>query len=109
MNNLKTTLLFFGVMFKLSLASAFSYSHNDFKFDANGYVGYKYVTASQQHSVLHSAPELGLTLSAQYGNHWSAYTQFAYDEQLDRSLIYSFLAYDTQLTDDVTITLKGGK
>lgn len=92
---------------------ALSYSTEDLKLDANGYVGYKYITASEQTTVLPSAPEIGLALSGQYGNHLSAYTQFAYDghhnHNEDSALVYSFLAYDIHIEDDLAITFKGGK
>lgn len=106
MNKLFFLILFFLLAFKVE---AYTFTNGDLKLDANGYIGYKFIGATTKHSVLPSEPELGLALSAQYGNHLSFYTQFAYDVQIERALVYSFAAYDIQFENEINLTLKAGK
>jgi len=79
------------------------------KLYTNGYVGYKYVTSSVKNTTIPSAPELGLELSLDINEHWSAYTQFAYDSNAYNSLVYSFLSYEHVLYDDLTVRINAGK
>jgi hypothetical protein len=87
-----------------------TFESGDLKLDVNGYVGYKYIASTAENNAIQSAPELGLALSLQAGNHVTLYTQFAYDEvQLSDALIYSFASFDWQFENELKVSLKGGK
>lgn len=83
--------------------------HDDLKLHINGYVGYKYITGSAKNSAIESQPELGTELSLDINENWSAFTQFTYDKTIDTALVYSFLTYQTMVTDDLSIKLNGGR
>ena len=86
-----------------------TFEHNNMRLDVNGYAGYKYITSSAQDTVNNSEPELGLALSLQLTDNLSAYTQFAYANDIETSLVYSFLSYDYLINPDFRVGIKAGK
>lgn len=88
---------------------AVTFEKDNLKLNVNGYIGYKYVIASEQHSTIHSEPELGLMLSLQLHDYLSIYTQFKYDENINNALVYSFASFDYPLSEELSISLKAGK
>jgi hypothetical protein len=91
------------------LAGGYTYKNDNISFNANGYLGYKYIYTSAKHENEPSEPELGLALSLDIGNNLSLYTQFMYDEDIENALVYSFASYDKLITEDLTIGIKAGK
>jgi hypothetical protein len=81
----------------------------DMKLDVNGYIGYKYISSSVKNSAIKSSPELGLLLSLQATENLSFYTQLAYDQRMDTSLVYSFAAFDWQFENGLRTSIKAGK
>ena len=82
---------------------------DDIKLHINGYVGYKYITSTAKNTAIRSEPELGLDLSLDINNNWSAFTQFTYDSTIDNALVYSFLTYEKVLTENFSFRVDGGK
>lgn len=99
------------ILYIVSLScSAVTYDYDSLKLHINGYVGYKYVTSSTSNNAIPSEPELGLELSLDINDNWSAYTQFQYDEEIENALTYSFLTYQNNFsTDDFMLRINAGK
>lgn len=107
-----TNLKFIGILlfFFSSLLQAESFIlPNDMNLDVNGYVGYKYIYSSQKNTAIRSSPELGVSLALQANEHLSLYTQFAYTENIDSALVYSFAAFDWQFDNGIRTSVKAGK
>jgi len=88
---------------------AVTFQKNDIKLDVNGYVGYKYINATNDDKTIQSEPELGLMLSLQINDYLSTYTQFEYDEDINNALVYSFASFDYPINEELVIGLKAGK
>jgi len=97
------------ILFSAAELQAKTFQNEDLKLDVNGYVGYRYIGSTAKNSVLPSNPELGLALSLQTSQYLSFYTQFAYANEIDNALLYSFASIDVPLNDEITAGIKIGK
>jgi hypothetical protein len=93
----------------ISSVQAETFEKFGLKLDINGYVGYKYVNATNDDKTIQSEPELGLMTSLQINNYLSLYTQFKYDEDINNALVYSFASFDYPINEDLSIGFKAGK
>jgi hypothetical protein len=75
----------------------------------NGYLGYKYIASTAKNSAIPSQPELGINLSVELNDHWSTYTQFQYDDNIENAMAYNFISYKTALSEDAELSINAGK
>lgn len=102
--------LFFTLLFYTALSYAVTYDWKGMALDVNGYVGYQYVNSTAPNHDVVSEPELGVSGSLQITDNLSAYTQFTYSKNnLDDAMVYSFMSYDSKLSDSVGIGIKAGR
>jgi len=97
------------ILLNISPAYAIVLEHNNLKLHINGYLGYKYTTSTAKNTTIQSQPELGLELSLDINDHWSAFTQFTYDKNINNALVYSFLTYEQVITPELSFRINAGK